>query len=79
MHMDVRYSGFAGAKTSDLLCSGCPCPSGFAASSEKTSPDQRELFNEAEQDQPESDKPEQVEPNITVPAHSQEERQATSP
>ncbi len=44
----------------------------FGASSEKTSPDQQELFNEAEQDQPE---PETVEDDvITVPEHTRKKR-----
>ena len=46
----------------------------FGVSSEKVSPDQRELFNEAEQDipEPENDHPE--EPGITVPGHSRKKK-----
>ena len=44
----------------------------FGASSEKTSPDQQELFNEAEQDRPE---PEAVEDEaITVPEHTRKKQ-----
>ncbi len=43
----------------------------FGASSEKSSPDQQDLFNEAEQDQPEpeSTEPEETE-EVTVPEHT---------
>ena len=45
----------------------------FGASSEKTSPDQQELFNEAEQDQPEPSEPEPEE-NVTVAEHSRNKK-----
>ncbi|WP_067515205.1 IS66 family transposase zinc-finger binding domain-containing protein [Endozoicomonas ascidiicola] len=41
----------------------------FGASSEKISPDQQDLFNEAEQDQPEPDS-EPEEQAVTVPEHT---------
>ncbi|MET4693790.1 IS66 family transposase [Endozoicomonas lisbonensis] len=45
----------------------------FGASSEKTSPDQQELFNEAEQDQPEQPEPDPEE-SVTVAEHTRQKK-----
>lgn len=46
----------------------------FGASSEKVSPDQQDLFNEAEQDQPETEGEEETESEVIVPEHTRKKR-----